>query len=110
MINLPSPSTLRAYTGKSMGEIGFTHLVEERLKLEARRLSDIEKLGSLQVEEMTIKPKEKFNKKFWKIFWKSRHGKRCQRQHWPASQQSSRLHVFRSFNTFSYTRRHIHGK
>ena len=58
--HLPSPTTLRAYTGKSTGEVGLTTLVEQRLRMEASRLSPLEKIGSLQVDETTIKQKKKY--------------------------------------------------
>lgn len=62
IMHLPAPSTVRAYTGKSTGEVGFTALVEQRLRMEASRLSPMEKKGSLQVDESTHKQKKKYVK------------------------------------------------
>ena len=45
-----------------MGEVGFTPLVEQRLRMEAGRLSSIEKIWSLQVDETTHKQKKKYIK------------------------------------------------
>ena len=52
---LPSPKTLKAYTGTSYGEEGFTDLMKRRLELEAENLSPLERIGSLQIDEMQIK-------------------------------------------------------
>ncbi len=65
-------SLYRAYTnaafrGKSTGEIGVTALVGRRLCEEAKNLNDSE-LVNLQIDEMTIKPSEKYNRNFGKYF------------------------------------------
>ena len=52
---MPSPKTLKAYTGTSYGEEGFTDLMKRRLELEAENLSPLERIGSLQIDEMQIK-------------------------------------------------------
>ena len=52
---LPSPKTLKAYTGTSYGEEGFTDLMKRRLELEAENLSPLERIGSLQIDQMQIK-------------------------------------------------------
>ena len=68
IFHLPARRTLRAYTGKSTGEIGVTALVERRLLAEAKKLSEIELIATLQIDEMTIKPSEKYNRNFGKYF------------------------------------------
>lgn len=68
MFHLPSRSCLRLYTGKSTGEIGVTALVERRLREEAKNLSDSERIVNIQIDEMTIKPSEKYNRNFGKYF------------------------------------------
>ena len=52
---MPSPKTLKAYTGTSYGEEGFTDLMKRRLELEAENLSPLERIGSLQIDEIQMK-------------------------------------------------------
>lgn len=52
---LPSPKTLKGYTGSSYGEEGFTDLMKRRLEMEAKNLDPLELIGSLQIDEMQLK-------------------------------------------------------
>ena len=52
---LPCPDTLKAYTGRSTGKVGVTPLIEQRLEIESRRLSEREREASLLIDEMSIK-------------------------------------------------------
>lgn len=59
-LHLPCKDTLRSYTGRSTLETGVSPLVSKRLKFEANQLSEIEKHGSLILDEMTFAPSEKY--------------------------------------------------
>lgn len=60
IIHLPCKETLRSYTGRSTLETGVSSLVVKRLQTEAKTLNDIEKYGSLMLDEMTISPTETY--------------------------------------------------
>lgn len=60
MLKLPCYDTLRRYYGRSYGETGITTLIKLRLKIEAKRLCRLGKMGSLIIDEMSIKPSQKY--------------------------------------------------
>lgn len=59
-LHLPSKVTLRAYTGRSTGEVGVTPLVIKRMNLEAEKLCEMEKKGTIAIDEMTLAQMEKW--------------------------------------------------
>lgn len=60
IIHLPCKDTLQAYTGRSTLETGVSSLAMKRLESEAQTLIEMEKYGSLIVDEMTIAPSETY--------------------------------------------------
>ena len=68
IFHIPSQRTLRLYIGKSTGEMGVTNLVERRLQMEAKKFSAEELIANLQIDEMTIKLSEKYNRNFGTFF------------------------------------------
>jgi hypothetical protein len=72
IIHLPCPGRLRlsAYVRKSLGEVGFTSLVEKRIQEEVKKLEEIDKTGSIAIDEMTIKPMLKYKRNKGRFFGK----------------------------------------
>jgi hypothetical protein len=70
ILHLPCQTTLSAYTGKSLGEVGFTSLVEKRILEEVKKLDEVEKFGTIAVDEMTIKPMLKYKRNHGRHFGK----------------------------------------
>ena len=70
ILHLPCQNTLSAYTGKSRGEVGFTSLVEKRILEEVKKLDEVEKFGTIAVDEMTIKPMLKYKRNHGRHFGK----------------------------------------
>lgn len=55
LFKLPCRATLQNYVGQSMGEIGVTALIKERLRVEYEALStQQEAFCSLMIDEMAI--------------------------------------------------------
>ncbi|XP_023216072.1 uncharacterized protein LOC111618738 [Centruroides sculpturatus] len=64
ILHIPHPATLKRYIGYASGEIGVTSLIKCRLAAEFKGLkTDSEKLGSLIIDEMAIKPKLIYDRK-----------------------------------------------
>lgn len=58
ILHLPHQKTLKTYIGHSKGETGVTSLIKARLIAEEKSLEhENEKVGSLIIDEMSIKPK-----------------------------------------------------
>ena len=70
ILHLPCPGTLSAYVGKSLEEVGFTTLVEKRIQEEVKKLEEIDKIGSIAIDEMTIKPMLKYKRNHGRFFGK----------------------------------------
>jgi hypothetical protein len=70
ILHLPCPGTLSAYVRKSLGEVGFTSLVEKRIQEEVKKLEEIHKTGSIAIDEMTIKPMLKYKRNHGQFFGK----------------------------------------
>lgn len=69
MFHLPNKTTLRSYTGKSTGEVGFTPLVERRLEMEKKKIDDDRKLiGNLQIDGMTTKKGKRYHRNFGRTY------------------------------------------
>ena len=56
LLKLPSITTLNRYIGPVNGDTGFSDLIKERLQQEIQTLKPIEKMCSLIIDEMCIKP------------------------------------------------------
>lgn len=62
-------STLQKYVGKSIGEIGVTPLIKERLRVEVEGLSvEQEQFCSLIIDEMSIQQKVIYDRQIDKMF------------------------------------------
>lgn len=61
--NLPSNNTLKDYEGSmKTGEVGVASLVIKRLEMEAKCRNDMQRIGSLILDEMTIAPAEQYDR------------------------------------------------
>ena len=54
-LSLPCRRTLQGYVGGREGEIGFTYLAKERLKLEMKRLNRFQRVISIVIDEVTLR-------------------------------------------------------
>ena len=64
---LPSPKTLKAYTGSSRADVGFTDLIKERLLMEKKNLTEQQLKVHLIVDAAAIKPVEAYMKNVDKL-------------------------------------------